>query len=93
MPRYSPADAGQAHDQQDARAIERACLKRTSAVLTSSPAFIVYFGPMQQYAGPVMLVENKVLALEAPPLAPSPPAGRLENRRCGVLRCARSLRS
>lgn len=76
------------------RGIERACLKRVSAVLTSSPAFVThYFEAMQNYAGPVLLVENKVLALDgrapAPPPAPAGPPWKIAW--CGVLRCARSF--
>jgi hypothetical protein len=76
------------------RAIERACLKRVHAVLTSSPAFVThYFEAMQKYAGPVLLVENKVLALDAraprPAAAPAGPPWKIAW--CGVLRCARSL--
>lgn len=76
------------------RAIERWCLKRTSAALTSSPAFITnYFEKLQNYAGPFMLVENKVLALDAPrPLQKGPAAGPPWTIAwCGVLRCGRSF--
>ncbi len=76
------------------RAVERRFLKRVSALLTSSPAFVAnYFQPMQHYSGPVMLVENKVFAPDAPP--PSLPE-RLAGPPwriawCGILRCAKSF--
>jgi len=76
------------------RSIERLCMKRVSALLTSSPAFVAeYFQPVQNYQGQVLLVENKVFALDAP--APAKPA-RMAARPykivwAGALRCAKSL--
>ena len=76
------------------RDIERRCLKRVSAVLTSSPAFVAnYFEAVQHYDGPVMLVENKVFTPNAPhPTIQARPAGPpWKIAWCGVLRCAKSL--
>lgn len=76
------------------RNIERRCLKRVGAILTSSPAFVTnYFQPIQHYDGPLMLVENKVFALNAPPPPkPERPAGPpWRIAWCGVLRCAKSF--
>lgn len=76
------------------RAVERVFLRRAALVITSSPAFErVHFRAAQRYAGPIMLAENKVLALAADAL---PPASR-ESRPpwviawCGMLRCRRSF--
>lgn len=77
------------------RAIERRELGRASLLMVSSPAFLdAYFRPVQGYAGPSALVENKPLRFEdgAGPdrrgPAPGPPwrIGWF-----GMIRCARSL--
>ncbi len=75
------------------RTVERACLKRCALIVTSSPAFERnYFRKTQRFAGEILLVENKVLALTslapAPPLAAGPP---WIIAWCGVLRCRRSF--
>ena len=76
------------------RGVERHCLKRVSAVLTSSPAFVTnYFEPMQNYSQPVMLVENKVFAPETPPPSPwmRPAESPWKIAWCGILRCGKSF--
>ena len=46
------------------RAAERALARQAGLLLTSSPAFLrQYFEPRGQFDGPIMLLENKVLAL------------------------------
>jgi succinoglycan biosynthesis protein ExoL len=73
------------------RWVERACLKRTALIVTSSPAFErVYFRGMQRFGGKVLIVENKVLGAEPAP------ARLLDGAAwviawCGVLRCRRSF--
>lgn len=76
------------------RMIEKRCLRRVSAVLTSSPAFVThYFERVQNFKGAVMLVENKVFSPGSPTPAmitrPAGPPWRIAW--CGVLRCAKSL--
>lgn len=74
------------------RMIERACLRRASLVVTSSPAFDRHFRSVQRYEGPMLLIENRVLTADAPaqPLRrPSGPPWTIAW--CGVLRCARSF--
>jgi hypothetical protein len=78
------------------RATERALLARTAQVLTSSPAFAErYFRVVQKHEGEILVVENKVLALEPasdvrkPPPPPPGPPWRIAW--CGVLRCRKSL--
>jgi hypothetical protein len=77
------------------RAIERLILRRADLVLTSSPAFAaLYFRDRQKLAHEILIVENKVLALDGAPAgaAGSPPVGPpWRIAWCGVLRCARSL--
>jgi hypothetical protein len=80
------------------RAVERALMRRARLLIVSSPAFLEnYFTPLQGVgrALPIqtLLVENRVLELEAapprrPPRAPGPPwrIGWM-----GAIRCARSL--
>jgi hypothetical protein len=75
------------------RAIERACLKRVALVVTSSPAFERnYFRGRQQFAGQVLLAENKVFAAAAPRAGKPASGPPWVIAWCGVLRCARSLR-
>ncbi|MEJ0059749.1 MAG: glycosyltransferase [Terricaulis sp.] len=76
------------------RAIERACLKRVSLVVTSSPAFDAnYFRAMQHFKGETLVLENKVLALggvaaqRGAPMAGPP----WKIAWCGVLRCKQSF--
>ncbi len=76
------------------RWIERLCMKRVSALLTSSPAFVAnYFEPLQNYQGKVLLVENKVFALDAqaPAIAARPAGPPYKIVWAGALRCARSF--
>jgi glycosyltransferase involved in cell wall biosynthesis len=76
------------------RAIERACLKRVSMVVTSSPAFDAhYFRARQHYQGETLVLENKVLALaDALPTRAAPRAGPpWKIAWCGVLRCKQSF--
>lgn len=75
------------------RTVERACLRRTALIITSSPAFRQrYFRDQQLYGGEIILIENKVLssATTAPPPAPAhgPP---WIIAWCGMLRCRRSF--
>jgi len=73
------------------RAVERACLKRTALIVTSSPAFErVYFRGMQHFGGKVLIVENKVLGAMAAPAAPLGDEPWVIAW-CGVLRCRRSF--
>ena len=77
------------------RAIERSLLRKTKLLITSSPAFVErYFEPVQGYRGPILLVENKPLALDGGPppdrRGPEPgPPWRIGW--FGMLRCAKSL--
>jgi hypothetical protein len=79
------------------RAIERACLKRTALVVTSSPAFETrYFRARQGWSGAALLLENKVLALDEPAPKAAPRQARPKGPPwriawCGVLRCRKSL--
>ncbi len=79
------------------RTIERALMRDTQLLLTSSPAFLSeYFQPLQfaRHAVPALVVENKTLAAESPPcnqqseIAPGPP---WRIGWYGMIRCARSL--
>ena len=76
------------------RAIERRCLRSVSGLMVSSPAFVEhYFKPIQNYDGPVKLVENKIVdanAGEATRTA-EPAAKPWTIAWCGVLRCAKSF--
>lgn len=80
-----------------ARWFERRLLARSAAVVVSSPGFVRnYFGPVQGYAGPVVLLENK-LWFDGPPL-PRPAAPRVRAPDepfvlgwVGSIRCAPSL--
>ncbi len=73
------------------RAAERACLKRTAMVVTSSPAFERhYFRETQRYANVVLLAENKVLDARASVGSPQPSSPWVIAW-CGVLRCQRSF--
>jgi|CXWL01.1.fsa_nt_gi hypothetical protein len=75
------------------RAMEQVCLKGVATIITSSPAFEQHhFRDRQHWTGPVLLAENKVLALtplaeqRAPPESPPWIIAW-----CGVLRCRRSF--
>ena len=82
-----------------ARAVERHLLKRTAAIIVSSPAFErEYFGPVQGWTGPVKLVENKLWVGDGGPARPPPedpvsrPAGQpIVLGWVGTLRCPQSF--
>lgn len=78
------------------RAIEKALLRRCDLVVTSAPAFVEhYFHRLQHHDGPIRLVENKVLALDADDAVPrsakqaAGPPWRIGW--FGMLRCRRTL--
>ncbi len=84
------------------RLAERWLLTRVRALIVSSPAFVSeYFAPVQNWRGPVALIENKIWIGEDGPSRPSPPTPETARswtaerplRLCwvGTLRCARSL--
>lgn len=80
------------------RGIERAVLKRSALLVTTSPGFVrEYFEPVQGFSGEVLLLENKVYpSRRLPPPSPEkrgPVAGgRPWVIGCfGALRCGRSL--
>jgi hypothetical protein len=89
------------------RAVERRLLAHCQGLMVSSPDFIgAHFAPAHFHRGlappmPVMLVENKVFAVERtvppPGATPAPTASRPAGAPwrigwCGVIRCAHSLR-
>ena len=56
-----PAMLGQGLRGRLLRAVERFVLRRTGLLVTTSPGFVKnYFTPLQQFTGPVFLLENKV---------------------------------
>lgn len=61
------------------RRMERFVLRRTALLVTTSPGFVrEYFIPIQQFTGPVFLLENRVYpstGLSAPEAAPAPVRG------------------
>jgi len=77
------------------RAAERTLARQASLLLTSSPAFLrQYFEPRGQFAGPIMLLENKVLALgtTAAEVVTAPAfEAPIRIGWFGALRCHRSL--
>lgn len=81
------------------RAFERMLLKRTSALIVSSPAFVnEYFKPVQGWAGPVTLLENKLWLGSNSADRPAPDKTNLQAKEgpisigwVGTLRCAHSL--
>jgi hypothetical protein len=74
------------------RAVERACVGRKVAIVTSSPAFERnYFRAKQRFAGRILIAENKVLSLTDAPNAALEPSQPWSIAWCGVLRCKRSL--
>ncbi|WP_372675302.1 glycosyltransferase [Aquicoccus sp.] len=81
-----------------ARRVERSLLKRTDAIIVSSPAFErEYFGPVQAWTGDVKLLENKLWIGEGVgPDRPAPDDARTPGRPfvlgwVGTLRCPKSL--
>lgn len=80
------------------RAAQRRLGARAKLLITSSPAFVEnFFKPLSGLDLPVLLLENKVLALDgeqaAMPVAPRPPAPGKPWRIgwFGAIRCAKSL--
>ena len=78
------------------RAAERWLLRRVSLIITSSPAFVrEYFEAVQTVRQPILLLENKVLAIGAPvtraTAAPPKPQRPLVIGWFGALRCRKSL--
>ena len=79
------------------RCFERFVLRRCRLLVTTSPGFVRhYFEPVQQYRGPVFLLENKVypsaglIVARQPRTGPARP-GRWTIGFFGVLRCQRSI--
>ena len=77
------------------RWIERRLTARADALIYSSPAFSRnYFTPVQHFAMPMLLVENKLLCLDAAPgEVPSPNAPPWRIGWFGNLRCKQTLRT
>jgi succinoglycan biosynthesis protein ExoL len=80
------------------RAVERAVLKLSAMLVTTSPGFVrEYFLPVQGYAGEIFLLENKVYPSGRLPVPASPEQGPASGGEpwvvgCfGALRCRRSL--
>jgi succinoglycan biosynthesis protein ExoL len=80
------------------RAVERAVLKRSAMLVTTSPGFVrEYFLPVQGYAGEIFLLENKVYPSGRLPVPASSEKGPATGGKpwvvgCfGALRCRRSL--
>jgi len=93
-----PAMTGGGMASKILRAIERAVLKRSALLVTTSPGFVrEYFLPMQNYQGEIFLLENKVYpSRRLPAVLPESLApvsgGRPWVIGCfGALRCRRSL--
>ena len=89
---------GQGAKSRAMRAVERALMRRARLLIVSSPAFLAnYFEPLQGVGRTLpietLLVENKVLELEAaPPRKAARPAGPpWRIGWMGAIRCARSL--
>lgn len=93
-----PAMTGNSLVSKFLRIVERAVLKRSKMLVTTSPGFVRnYFEPVQHYAGRIMLLENKVYPSHGlPPSASTSMAPTASGRPwvigCfGALRCQRSL--
>lgn len=92
-----PAMTGNGAVSKILRAIERAVLKRTALLVTTSAGFVrEYFQPIQNYRGEIFLLENKVYPSRNLPASANndlPAAGgRPWVIGCfGALRCRRSL--
>ncbi|KNY24231.1 glucosyl transferase [Methylobacterium sp. ARG-1] len=80
-----------------ARAVERWILGRSALLVVSSPDFVTrYFAPVQGFAGPWHLLENKVMAHRLAAVAHRLERGRVAGPPWvigwfGTLRCRRSL--
>lgn len=94
-----PVMSGQGMVSGILRGIERAVLKRSSLLITTSPGFVrEYFRPVQGYSGAVFLLENKVYPSRRlpPPIthdsdSPVAGGGPWVVGCFGALRCRRSL--
>lgn len=93
-----PAMTGGGRVSRILRAIERAVLKRSALLVTTSPGFVrEYFEPVQGYQGGVFLLENKVYPSRRLPPVVSGEAVPVSGGKpwvigCfGALRCQRSL--
>ncbi len=80
------------------RSVERAVLKRSAMLVTTSPGFVrEYFLPVQGYNGEIFLLENKVYPSGGLPAAVAPVEGSSSGGKpwvvgCfGALRCGRSM--
>ncbi len=76
------------------RALERTLMRGVSTLITSSPAyFSAYFEPRGLMRRSNLLVEDKVLSLDGPPVqaAPRPPGPPWRIGWYGMVRCRRSL--
>lgn len=76
------------------QAVERALLRKVRLLIVSSPAFVSeYFARRASLSAPVLLMENKLLALDsAPPAGRAAPAGPPWTIGWfGNLRCSRTL--
>lgn len=92
-----PAMTGSGMVSKILRAIERAVLKRSALLVTTSPGFVrEYFLPVQDYRGEIFLLENKVYPSRRLPAAEDHDTPVCDGRPwvigCfGALRCRRSL--
>jgi succinoglycan biosynthesis protein ExoL len=93
-----PAMTGGGRVSKVFRAIERFVLRRTALLVTTSPGFVrEYFHPVQQHAGGIFLLENKVYPSVGLPSAVSGGGAPVAGGRpwvvgCfGAFRCRRSL--
>jgi hypothetical protein len=96
-----PAMLGQGMRGRLLRAVERFVLLRTALLVTTSPGFVKnYFTPLQQFTGPVFLLENKVYPSTG--IAEANPAASLTRETAregrpwmiglfGAFRCRRSI--
>lgn len=90
---------GQGHVSRAMRGAERLFARGSALLLTSSPAFVRdYFEPYGQSKAPVMLLQNKMLELDAAPTRVTLPASSKRPDEpwrigwFGALRCAKSLK-
>ncbi len=85
---------GRSRANRAIQALEAALLRRVDLLIVSSPAFLRdYFARRPTLAAPVLLVENKVLAIDTPPpcRAPAPAGPPWTIGWLGNLRCRKSL--
>ena len=93
-----PAMTGSGVASRILRAIERAVLKRTALLVTTSPGFVrEYFLPVQRFGGEIFLLENKVYPSRRLPecaadgISPVSGGSPWVIGCFGALRCRRSL--